>query len=206
MKFTYFVISEANMDFQAGFLYHIYNQANADFRLFKEERDYELFLGKLGKWVRPKCDILAYCLMPNHYHLMVSANDLSVEKVKLGSIQMNALSNGMRILQSQYAQEFNEKYHSRGSLFRPRAKAKLLDDSGHHALNCFHYILQNPVKARLCRDPFEWKYSSAIETESNKENSIITPPLLKQHIDLDWANFREEIKRINDDERDIWTL
>ena len=116
------------MNFQKDFLYHIYNQANADFRLFKDESDYERFLKKLIRWIQPNCDVLAYCLMPNHYHLMVRANKISVEKRKLGLIEMNSLSNGIRILQSQYAQEFNEKYNSRGSLFRPRAKAKPLNE------------------------------------------------------------------------------
>ena len=195
------------MEFQEDFLYHVYNQSNADFTLFRDADDYQLFLGKIERWITPNCDLLAYCLMPNHYHFMIQANKRSLKKRKLGMIGINELSNGLRLLQSQFAQEYNEKYHSRGSVFRPKVKSKLLDDeSGNYVLNCFYYILQNPVKARLCQDAFGWEYSSAKSMLESTNSHLINKEVLMQYIDLDWDNFREEINQITTEERSQWML
>ena len=122
-------------------------------------------------------------------------------------IGINELSNGLRLLQSQFAQEYNEKYHSRGSVFRPKVKSKLLDDeSGNYVLNCFYYILQNPVKARLCQDAFGWEYSSAKSMLESTNSHLINKEVLMQYIDLDWDNFREEINQITTEERSQWML
>lgn len=195
------------MLFQEDYLYHVYNQSNADLTLFKDNEDYELFLRKIERWVTPNCDLLAYCLMPNHYHFLVKGNKRSLQTRKLGMIEINELSNGLRLMQSQFAREYNDKYHSRGSVFRPKVKSKILDDkTGDYALNCFYYILQNPVQARLCYDAFEWEYSSAKHMLDSTIDSLINKKVLREYIDLDWGNVRQEINRISENERSMWTL
>jgi len=195
------------MIFQENHPYHIYNQANGNLKLFKDNHDYQMFLEKLRKWVYPSCDILAYCLMPNHFHILVHANEQSGKPRKLGSLTSNELSNGVRLLQSQYSHYFNKKYESRGSIFRSRPKAKALDNgSTEYALTCFLYILQNPVRARLCKDPFGWQYSTANPINRREEDSLVNWGVLKSYIDLDWGNFENEVKGLIDFERETWTL
>lgn len=66
--------------------------------------------------------------MPNHFHFLIGATEKSVEKIKLGGIEINRVTDGFRKLLSEYAQEFNVKNHRSGSLFRQKTKGKLLVD------------------------------------------------------------------------------
>ncbi|WP_430932443.1 transposase [Saccharicrinis sp. 156] len=67
------------MDFQTGHLYHIYNQGNNKNNIFFNRDNYRFFLKKIATNILPFCDILAWCLMPNHFHLMVLVNSLEAE-------------------------------------------------------------------------------------------------------------------------------
>ncbi len=67
------------MDFQTGHLYHIYNQSNNKNNIFFNQDNYLFFLKKIATNILPFCDILAWCLMPNHFHLMVLVNSLEAK-------------------------------------------------------------------------------------------------------------------------------
>jgi len=54
-----------------GYYYHIYNRAISDNLLFFEEKNYCFFISKIKKYLLPESEVLAYCMMPNHYHLIV---------------------------------------------------------------------------------------------------------------------------------------
>lgn len=66
------------MQFEAGDIYHIYNQGNNRQKIFFNQENYYFFLKKLGDYILPYADILAWCLMPNHFHLMVYVHSVSV--------------------------------------------------------------------------------------------------------------------------------
>ena len=66
------------MNFERGQLYHIFNQGNNNQNIFFERDSYLFFLQKLRTYFLPYADVFAWCLMPNHFHLMVLVNDLSV--------------------------------------------------------------------------------------------------------------------------------
>ncbi len=58
-----------------GHFYHLYNHANGNEDLFREEKNYYFFLEKAGKYLSPYMNIYAYCLMPNHFHLLISVKE-----------------------------------------------------------------------------------------------------------------------------------
>jgi putative transposase len=95
----------------------------------------------------------AYCLMPNHYHLLVETRDAS-------------LSDGMRRLNTLYAQSFNRKYGYIGHVFQDRFYSDWLDGE-YHALELTRYIVLNPCRAGLAADPAEWRWSSFRATVGN---------------------------------------
>jgi len=66
------------MVFETGHLYHIYNQGNNRQKIFFSREHYLFFLNKIKKHILPHADILAWCLMPNHFHLMIYVKDVSV--------------------------------------------------------------------------------------------------------------------------------
>ncbi|MEQ1588638.1 MAG: transposase, partial [Cyclobacteriaceae bacterium] len=68
------------MQFVEGSFYHIYNRGNNRQLIFFEERNYKFFLNKIEQYVVPHTNLLAWCLMPNHFHLLVQAN-LETQKI-----------------------------------------------------------------------------------------------------------------------------
>ena len=67
------------MQFETGYLYHIYNQGNNRQKIFFDRENYLLFLKKIRSHVKPYCDVLAWALLPNHFHLMVKVNECGSE-------------------------------------------------------------------------------------------------------------------------------
>ena len=90
--------------------------------------------------------VYAYCLMPNHYHLVLEtpADDLAA---------------GMHLLNGRYARRFNVRHGRVGHVFQgPYGARPIADDD--HLLRCCRYVVLNPVRAGLCRDPAAWRWSS----------------------------------------------
>ncbi|MBN1950845.1 MAG: transposase [Bacteroidales bacterium] len=66
------------MEFKEGHLYHLYNQGNNRQDIFFKHENYLYFLDKMKIHILPHCDILAYCLMPNHFHIMIRVNEIEI--------------------------------------------------------------------------------------------------------------------------------
>ena len=171
------------MQFLPEHLYHVYNQGNNGEQLFFERENYLYFLNKIRKHILPHADLFAWCLMPNHYHLFL--------KVKSNYIYsdnqiVNPLNRGIAITQSSYTQAVNKKLNRKGSLFRPRAKAKCLSDysdsKDDYDINCFLYIHQNPLRAGLCNRLEDWEFSSYLDYLGSRSGSLCNKELAQQHL------------------------
>ena len=140
-------------------LYHIYNRGNNQQSLFFNDHDYQLFIELCNKYIVSRSSILAWCLMPNHFHFLVEINENSLERIVWGGNQMPAITNGFQLLQSIYAKTINNRNNRSGSLFQQKTKSKLLETMD-YAATAFNYIHQNPVKAGLVKEMSDWEYSS----------------------------------------------
>jgi REP-associated tyrosine transposase len=131
----------------AGALYHVTTRGNNKARIFLDRDDHERFLAILGRVV-PRYEWIchAYCLMGNHYHVLVETPRPS-------------LCDGMRQLNGLYAQGFNQGHGRVGHLYQGRYKAVLVEKEA-HLLALASYIVCNPIRARLCTRPEDWLYSS----------------------------------------------
>jgi hypothetical protein len=108
--------------------------------------------------------------MPNHFHFMMYADERCNIKIKQGGLYIDPITNSIRKLLSGYARIFNSQYQQTGSLFRQKTKAKSLSDIeirpdnmpliNDYYINCFHYIHQNPVVAKLVSRLEDWEFSS----------------------------------------------
>jgi putative transposase len=147
------------MELTTGDVYHIYNQGNRKQTVFYNRDNYLRFLSLTKKYIFPYCDIMAWCLMPNHFHFLIQTNERSIEPKKVGNIISTELSNGFRMLQSVYAQVVNTERNEYGSLFKQKAQAKLIN-LNEYLIQVFHYIHQNPVKAGFIAAIAEWEFSS----------------------------------------------
>lgn len=128
------------MNFEKGQLYHIYNQGNNGRQLFFERDNYIYFLKKIHKNILPYCDVIAWCLMPNHFHFMIKVNhtELFVDsKTKIISQTMDSspnmttqkrtLNTSIGYMLRSYTRAINKKNNTKGSLFRAHTKAICLD-------------------------------------------------------------------------------
>ena len=95
------------MYFEPNYCYHVYNMGNNSQQIFFSKENYLFFLQKVKKEIKPYCEILAYCLMPNHFHFMIMATNKSIEPVseKMPDIQVLARKFGTLI--SSYTQAIN---------------------------------------------------------------------------------------------------
>lgn len=131
----------------SGALYHVTSRGNARGAIYFDDTDRRRFLELLGEvcndynWA---CH--AYCLMDNHYHLLLETGDAT-------------LSKGMRQLNGVYTQYFNRTHRRVGHLYQGRYKAILVEEDA-YLLELSRYIVLNPVRARMVRIASEWPWSS----------------------------------------------
>ena len=116
------------MHFEEGNLYHIYNQGNNKLNVFHEQEEYIFFLQLIRKNLIPYTDLLAYCLMPNHFHLMINADKRCKNLIKQGGLFIDPITNSFRKTLSCYTHVKNVKSGNSGSLFRQKTKAKSLSE------------------------------------------------------------------------------
>ena len=181
------------MHFLENKLYHIYNQGNNKQLIFFSNNNYSFFLNKYKQLIAPHVDTLAYCLMPNHFHFLVNTNEKSVQEIKVGSLTLSALSNGIRLLLSSYATAINKQQNSTGSLFRQKTKSKNLENgSVNYVATAFHYIHQNPLEAGLVTSLRDWEYSSFKDYIGLRNGNLCNQNLAKKLIDVNWNDLENE--------------
>lgn len=142
----------------AGGYYHIYNRGVERRVVFMDDRDYRTFLGYLklylsptDPWTRPHKDLsqeielVAYCLMPNHFHLLVR------------QVSERGIESLMRCLMSGYVQYFNHRHKRVGSLFQDSYKAVRMVGDG-QLRQVERYIHENPQRSG--QDAIKYPYSS----------------------------------------------
>lgn len=130
-----------------GAVYHAYARGNEQRPIFWCDDDFRRFLELLELGIdRHGWLCHSYCLMTNHYHLLVETPRAN-------------LPQGMRHLNGCYTQDFNRRYGRVGHLFQGRYAA-ILVEKGQHSLNVVRYIARNPVRAGMCTRPQDWPWSS----------------------------------------------
>jgi hypothetical protein len=116
--------------------------------------------------------------MPNHFHLMVSTKD---------TFDRSSFSKDLRIMLSSYTRAINEQNNRTGSLFQQNTKIKSLEEGGNsldYPITCFHYIHQNPVKAKLVKRFEEWEMSSFNEYMGRSKDPICNIDLARQYLEI----------------------
>ena len=180
------------MRFIPNNLYHIYNRGNNQQRIFFNRENYLFFLKKIKKRLTPHCRILAWCLMPNHFHLMVYypealSNQPLSDNFESGNFGvMQPLTRSIAILVSSYAKAINKQQRRTGSLFQQKTKAKLLTENKNtdYPFVCFHYIHQNPLKASLVRQLEDWEFSSFRDYAGLRNGALVDKASACRFLDI----------------------
>jgi len=139
-----------------GAVYHVTSRGNAREDIFLYERDRAQFLKIFGDVVARYGWIChAYCLMTNHYHLLIETPEAN-------------LSRGMHLLNGVYTQWFNHRHERVGHLLQGRFKAILVEKES-HLLELARYIVLNPVRAKMVRSVRDWPWSSYRATSGQSD-------------------------------------
>ncbi|MEL7251394.1 MAG: transposase [Bacteroidota bacterium] len=155
------------MKFEEKQIYHVFNQGNNRQKIFFEPENYRFFTRKIQRYICSYADVLCYCLMPNHFHLLVSPNAAASQpskavkpRRKWGEIEPGAnddrqekLSHAIGTMLSSYTKAVNKRYQRSGSLFRGKTKVKhswtegttIIEGPGEH-----QYFLRENNYARTC--------------------------------------------------------
>ncbi|OIO23416.1 MAG: hypothetical protein AUJ54_01710 [Ignavibacteria bacterium CG1_02_37_35] len=141
--------------------HHLYNRGANKALIFYERENYLYFLRRM-KHYRAKfsINILAYCLMPNHFHLFVeqTTDEFSI------SMFISSLLNS-------YVKSVNKKYVRSGTLFESKTKSKQIDEEA-YVKWVIKYILENPVQAGLAESISDWEFSNAKDLLSLRDGTL----------------------------------
>jgi len=168
------------MDFlEETYFYHIFNRGNNKRDIFKEDENYYYFLKLVRKYILPIADIYCYCLLKNHFHLLIQIKENAEKPSQAFSNMFNA-----------YSKAFNKKYERVGSLFqRPFKRIRISEEK--YLKQLILSIHLNPENHRIIDNFENYKFSSY--------NSIISPKptALKRTEVIDFFNDIENFKLIH---------
>ncbi|MEP7237825.1 MAG: hypothetical protein ABI685_08175 [Ferruginibacter sp.] len=166
------------MHFIENEFYHIYNRGNNKQLIFFNDNNYIFFLNKIREELSACADIVCYCLMPNHFHIIIHANEKTVlERKSFGGKPMQEFAYRVGILLSSYSQAINKQNNTTGSLFQQKTKAKILTEEvpgkkQNYLESCFFYIHNNPLEAGIVDNLDEWLYSSWLDYIGKRKGTL----------------------------------
>ena len=151
-----------------GAWYHVMNRGRRREDIYQDDEDFLLFLKVLQDTAKMwNLKVSAYCLMSNHYHLLVQTPD-------------GNLSRCMRHLNGVYTQRYNRRHSTDGQLFRGRYKAVLVEEDS-HLLQVLRYIHRNPLEACIVSelDAYKWCSHRGYLGDEKRWQWLHCTPLLK---------------------------
>ena len=185
--------------------YHFYNRGNNSTSIFRKEKDFVQFLILYEKYIPLVADTYAYCLIGNHFHLLVKTKseieiwkNFEIEDLSDCKPAASYISNQFAKLFNSYTQSFNKRNERTGSLFEHPFRRKEISDDVYFS-KVVHYIHTNPRKHELCEDFTEYPFSSYY--------SHLFPryqPVTLQHQEvLDWFGGREQYIQFHRDVEEV---
>ena len=178
--------------------YHIFNHANGFENIFTVDDNYRFYLDKYQQYILPIAETYAYCLLPNHFHLVVrirrrevleevfrnfkSTNFSKVPNLEKVEVTDNMIeyyiSKQFANLFSCYTQSFNKVNKRRGSLFLKNFRREPIENKAYF-LNAVIYTHRNPVHHAFCDRYTDWSYTSFCEIKERNSHMIEVDKLLR---------------------------
>ncbi|MCD4722568.1 MAG: transposase [Desulfobacula sp.] len=159
-----------------GIPHHITQRGNRRQQTFFNDEDYQFYLELMSEWCKKfQVDIWAYCLMPNHVHL------IAVPKTKDGLKQ--AIGEAHR----RYTRRINFREGWRGHLWQGRFSSFIMDER--YLLACTRYVELNPIRSGLASKPEDWFWSSAGPHMTGQDDILVNTKPLLQMVNKPWIKF-----------------
>lgn len=160
-----------------GLTYHVINRGNGRQKVFHKDRDFQAFIELLvdaGK--RFDVSMLSYCLMPNHFHLLVQA------------AQTELLSQWMQWVMTSHVRRYHRHYGTSGHIWQGRYKSFIVQ-SNEHLFTVIRYIEANPVRAGIVESAGDWQWSShqarigIVKERIHNETLVPLPEAWTEYVD-----------------------
>jgi REP element-mobilizing transposase RayT len=156
-------------EFLPNHYYHIYNRGAHKHPLFREDDNYLFVIRKMKHYCQKlQLTMIAYCLMPNHYHFLVRQ-----EADNPAGLLPQRVFNS-------YSKAYNKKYGHEGTLFTDHYHLKEIEETS-HLLHLCRYIHGNPVKDGFVTHPSDWKYSNFNEYIGKRKGNLFDPEFLAEN-------------------------
>ena len=160
-----------HVQFATGEYYHIFNRGADRASIFRTDADYLEFIGRLKRNAeRYRIGVIAYCLIPNHFHFLLRQED----EVAVGAM-IQYTCNG-------YAQWFNRRYQRVGTLFQGRFRAIHVDQDDYLRHLC-RYIHGNPIRHGIALQPALWQYSNYLDWIGRRRGQLVDHQFIIDHFE-----------------------
>lgn len=169
-----------------GQYYHIYNRGNNRQPVFFERENYLFFLRQWRTYNGSTCRVVAYCLMPTHYHVLLL-------------VTADGLSHGMQLLGISYTKAINRQHNRVGALFQGAFRAKHIEGN-EYLLHLSRYLHLNPVLAGLVQRAEEWEFSSYRDYLGLRHGSLPVPGIVLDQFPMTDA-YRTFVESYGPDDR-----
>lgn len=164
-----------------GYPHHVTQRGNRRQKTFFCEDDYRYYIELMAKFAREAgTEVWAYCLMPNHIHLVMVPSEEDGLRAALGEAHRR------------YTRYVNFQKGWRGHLWQERFHSFVMDEE--YLLATVRYVERNPVVARLCRHPADWKWSSAFAHFQGKDDELVRVRPMLERID-DWDVYLSDVMK-----------
>ena len=170
--------------------YHIFNRGNNGINLFYDADCYYHFLRLYEKYIEPVAETSAWCLLKNHFHLLVyikPQNEIDNRKLKYSTVEKPRIisaSKQFSHLFNAYTQAINKRFKRTGSLFEKPFHRKLIT-SDDYFQKLIHYIHNNPVHHGFCKNINDYPWSSYGSIISEKPTKIKRKEVIDVFYNLD---------------------
>ncbi len=162
---------------EKGNYYHIYNRGNNSIDVFYDSESYYYFLRLIDKYISPIADIYAWCLLKNHFHILVYIrldNEIELDKLEYSTIEKPKIidpSKQFGILFNAYTQAINKKFKRTGALFeKPFERKQITSDK--YLKNVVYYIHKNPIHHGFAKQINLYPWSSYEDITTDKQTTI----------------------------------
>ncbi len=179
-----------------GEYYHFYNRGNNREGIFYEKANYAFFIRRIREYLLPSANVIAYCLMPSHYHI-------------IAQVKGDEVSRSMQKLSISYTKTVNKTYHRSGSLFEGTFK-NIHINKENYLLHLSRYIHLNPVNAGLVAKPEDWEFSSYRDFIGMRKGSLPNPEIVFRLVGSDsatipeiWHRYRKFVESYTEKDRKI---
>jgi putative transposase len=155
--------------FLPGQYYHVYNRGVNHQDIFRSEENYRFLLKRVKKYILPNhLAMIAYCLMPNHYHFLLRQD---------GEIPISVF---IQAVYNSYSKAFNLAFARTGTLFEGPFRAIAVEKYA-YLLHLCRYIHRNPLDAGIVKHPAEWQYSNYLEWIGKRIGTLVDMDFVKEN-------------------------